>query len=62
MENQILNAEISDKEYQNLKEKTAENENNEIKTEFSLNGRGLLLHKNILYIPNTIEIKLNVMN
>ena len=28
LENQILNAEISDKEYQNLKEKTIENEKN----------------------------------
>ena len=52
LENQILNAENFDKEYQNLKEKTTENERNQIKTYFSLNGRGLLLHKNILYIPN----------
>ena len=62
MENQILNAEISDKEYQNLKEKTVENEKNHIKTDFSLNRRGLVLHKNRLYIPNTTEIKLTFMN
>ena len=36
-----------DKEYKNLKEKTAQNERNQIKTNFSMNGRGLLLHKNI---------------
>ena len=52
LENQILNAENFDKEYQSLKEKTAENEMNQIKTNFSLNGIGLLLHKKRLYIPN----------
>ena len=62
MENQILNAENYDKEYQNLKEKTGENEKNQISTYFILNGRGLLLHKNRLYIPNTAENKLTVMN
>ena len=52
LENKILNAENFDKEYQKLKEKTIENEKNQIKTDFSVNGRGLLLHKNKLYIPN----------
>ena len=45
MENQIPSAENSDNEYQILKEKTLENEQNQIKTYFSLNRRGLLLHK-----------------
>ena len=59
--NQILNAENFDKEYQNLKEKTTENERSEKKTDLSLNGRGLLLHKNKLYIPNSADIKLTVV-
>ena len=52
LEKKILNAENFDKEYQNLKQKTTENERNQIKTDFGLNGKGLLLHKNRLYIPN----------
>ena len=62
MENQILSAENFDKEYQILKEKTAKNEQNQVKIDFGLNKQGLLLHKNKLYIPNTTEIKLIVMN
>ena len=62
LENKILKEENFDKEYQNLKEKTTENERNQIKTDFNLNGRWLLLHKNILYIPNSEDIKLTVMN
>ena len=62
LENQILKVENFDKKYQNLKENTTENERNRIQIDFSLNGRGLLLHKNILYIPNVVEIKLTVMN
>ena len=45
LEDKIKNAEIYDKEYQKLKEKTAENEVNQIKTYYSLNKRGLLLNK-----------------
>ena len=33
-----------------------------VKTEFSLNKKGLLLHKRRLFIPNLEEIKLIVMN
>ena len=62
MENKILYAGNFDKEYQNLKEKTAENERNQIKTDLSLNGRGLLLHKGRLYIPNSTYIKVIVMD
>ena len=62
LENQILSAKNSDREYQILKEKTAKNEQNQVKTIFNLNKQGLLLHKNRLYIPNIAEIKLTVMN
>ena len=62
LENQILSVGIFDKEYQLLKEKTAKNEQNKIKTNFSLNQQGLLLHKYRLYIPNIAEIKLTVMD
>ena len=33
----------------------------EKKTDRSLNGRGLLLHKSKLYIPNSADIKLTVV-
>ena len=52
LENQILSAGNSDKEYHLLKEKTAKNEQNQVKTYFILNKQGLLLHKNRMYIPN----------
>ena len=49
----IKNEENFDKEYQKLKEKAVENEVNRVKTYFSLNKKGLLLHKGILYVPNS---------
>ena len=62
LENQILSGENFDKEYQILKEKTAKNEQNQVKTYFILNKQGLMLHKKMLYIPNIEEIKLIAMN
>ena len=62
MKKKILSAENSDREYQTLKEKMAKNKQNQVKTTFRLNKKGLLMHKNRLYIPNTIEIKLIAMN
>ena len=62
LENQIPSAENYDREYQISKEKTAKNEQNQLKTYFSLNKLGLLLHKNRLYIPNITKIKLTVMD
>ena len=53
LEYKIKNVENFDKEYQKLEEKTATNEVNRVKTNFSLNERGLLLHKSRLYIPNS---------
>ena len=35
---------------------------NEINKLVSLNGRGLLLHKGILYIPNSMDVKLIIMD
>ena len=49
-------------EYKKLKEKTAKNEMNQAKTNLSLNRRGLLLHKGILYVPNLEDIKLFIMD
>ena len=60
--NQILSTENYDKKYQILNEKTIGNEKSQIKKDFSLNRRGLSLHKNRLYIPNTTKLKLTVMN
>ena len=62
LKNKILNVEKIHKGYQKLKEKTAENEMNHVKTDLSLNGRGLLLHKGRLYIPNSVGIKLIIMD
>ena len=56
LENHILSTGISNKEYQLLKEKTAKNKQNQVKTDFILNQQELLLHKNIA------EIKLTVMD
>ena len=52
LENQILSAEIFDREYPILKEKTAKNEQNQVKMDLSLKKQGTLWHKNNLYIPN----------
>ena len=57
-ENPILNAKFFDREYQILKENTAKNEQNQVKTYLSLNLQGLLLHKSRMYIPNIAETNL----
>ena len=51
-----------DKEYQKLKEKTVEIDVNRVNTYFSMNNKGLLLHKRRLYIPNSEDIKLIIIN
>ena len=51
-----------DKEYQNLREKVTDNEYEIVKTDFSLNEKGLMLYKNKLYVPNIPEIKLLILN
>ena len=51
-----------DKYYQNSREKVIENEYENIKTDFSLNEKGLMLYKNRLYVPNAPEIKLLILN
>ena len=59
---QILSTGNSDGEYQRLKENIVKNEQGQVKIDFSFNQQGLLLYKNILYIPNIREIKLTVMD
>ena len=51
-----------DKEYQNLREKVTNNEYENVKTDYSLNEKGLMLYKNRLYVPNIPEIKLLILN
>ena len=51
-----------DKDYQNLREKVTENESEYMKTNFTLNEKGLMLYKNRLYVPNVPEIKLLILN
>ena len=41
-----------DKEYQNLREKVADNESERVKTDFNLNEKGLMMCKNRFYVPN----------
>ena len=41
-----------DKEYQNLKGKVTNNEPQNLKTNYNLNEKGLMLYKNRLYVPN----------
>ena len=49
-------------EYQNLREKVTENESENVKTNFSLNEKGLMLYKNRLNVPNILEIKLLIFS
>ena len=51
-----------EKKNQNLREKVTENESENVKTDFSLNEKGLMLYKNRLYVPNIPEIKLLILN
>ena len=41
-----------DKEYQNLRDKETDKESENVKTNYSLNEKSLMLYKNRLYIPN----------
>ena len=59
---QILSKGNFDGEYHRLKEKTVKNEQEQVKIDFILNQQGLLLYKDMLYIPNIREIKLIVMD
>ena len=51
-----------DKNYQKLQAKVTENLTESLSTGYSLNEKGLLLYKDILYIPNVPNIKLLILN
>ena len=51
-----------DTEYQNLREKVAHNEFENVKADYSLNEKGLMLYKNRLYVHNIPKIKLLILN
>ena len=51
-----------DKEYQNLRENVTNNESKNLKTNYSLNKKVLMMYKNRLYVPNIPEIKLLILN
>ena len=51
-----------DKKYQNLREKVTNNEYENVKIDYSLNEKGFILYKNRMYVPNTPEIKLLILN
>ena len=58
----ILSTGNFDKEYQRIKENIVKNEQEQVKIGFSLSQQGLLMYKDMLYIPNIREIKLAVMD
>ena len=51
-----------DKEYQNIRENVVDNESKNVKTDSSLNEKGLTLYKNRLCVPNIPKIKLLILN
>ena len=51
-----------DQEYHNLREKVTQNEYENVKTDYSLNEKGLMLYKNKLYVPNIPKVKLLILN
>ena len=51
-----------DKKDRNLKEKVIENESENVKIDFSLNEKGLMLYKNRLYVPNIQKIEFLILN
>jgi len=53
LEDKIGTSTILDKKYQKVKERTTKNKANIVKSKFSLNRKGLLTYKNILYVPES---------
>ena len=51
-----------DPEYQSLKGKLTQNISANIIIDYSFNEKGLILFKNILYIPNVPKVKLLILN
>ena len=45
-----------------FKRKVTQNIFENLNTDYSLNENGLMLYKNILYVPNIPEIKLLILN
>ena len=62
LEEKIRTTIVFDQNYQKVRERTTENEANNRKKEFSLNQKRLLTYKNKLYVPNSEEIKLIIMD
>ena len=51
-----------DTEYQNLRDNVTNNKSKNVKIDYNLNEKGLMLYKNRLYVPNIPEIKLLILN
>jgi len=62
LEDKIWIAVVLDQNYQKLKKRTTQNEAHNIKTKSSLNKKGLLTYKNRLYILDSEDIKLLIMD
>ena len=51
-----------DENYQKLQAKVVENVTENLSTGYSLNEKGLILYKNILYVPNVPKFNFIILN
>ena len=61
MKDRILEATNVDLQYKNLVEKLQQHEKPQTKESYTLGTYGLLLYKNIVYVPNVRELKLTIL-
>jgi len=52
LEDKIDDGAKMDKDYEDIKNKIRKNESENLKTDYDLNEKGLILYKNRLYVPN----------
>jgi len=62
LDDKVRTAAETEEKYKNFTHKTAENTSENEKSEYRLSTNGLLIYKNRLYIPNSEEIKLLILN
>ena len=62
LEEQLEDGIKQDENYQKLQAKVRENLIESLSTGYNLNEKGLLLYKDILYVPNVPKIKLLILN
>ena len=62
LENKLEEGITLDTEFQSLKEKVTHNVSENTNTNYGFNQKGLMLYKNIFYVPNILEVKLLILN